>query len=113
MRDQRVLDMDGLDLLPAPDDRRRDRRGRYRGHGAARSIEEFVSGLSPRQELVRRWALMDVFRACARDCKWKRQVNRLLKELRLSEDAVIGLVDEANRLAGNIRREIHSAGLNV
>ncbi len=56
---------------------------------------------------------MDVFRACARDCKWKRQVNRLLKELRLSEDAVIGLVDEANRLAENIRREIRSAGLNV
>ncbi len=78
-----------------------------------RSAEEFVTGLSPRQELVRRWALMDVFASCTRDPRWRRRVNQLVQELQLSQDAVTELVHEANRLAETIRREIHGSGLNV
>ncbi len=78
-----------------------------------RSVEESLRGLAPCQELVRRWALMDVFASCACDKRWKRRISRLLKELRLGEAATTQLVHEANHLAETIRREIHRSGLTV
>ncbi len=78
-----------------------------------RSVEESLRGLAPCQELVRRWALMDVFASCACDKTWKRRISRLLRELQLSEAATAQLVHEANHLAETIRREIHRSGLTV
>jgi hypothetical protein len=58
-------------------------------------LEELLTGLSPRGELLRRWALMDVFEPCSADGRWKQRVKRLLAYLAFDADELTKALPEA------------------
>jgi hypothetical protein len=69
-------------------------------------LETFLRGLAPRQELVRRWALMALYRACSTDNGWQQRTRTLIDGLKLDESGLAELMKEADRVAATLRAEI-------
>lgn len=65
-------------------------------------LETLLVTLTPRQELVRRWAPMTVYRPCATDSMWKGRIRVLLDGLKLDEDGLTSALREANDLAAEL-----------
>ncbi len=65
-------------------------------------LEAFLTSLTPRQELVRRWALMSAYPVCTTDSMWKGRIRVLLEDLGLDEDGLASALREASDLAADL-----------
>ena len=67
-------------------------------------LEELLTGLSPRRELVARVALRGVFDQCRVDKRWKARIDELMAGM--SPDELAKVHEEAQTTAQRIRAEI-------
>jgi hypothetical protein len=75
-----------------------------------KELEEFLRTLPPRQELVRRWALGQLYPACQRDATWSLRVSESLAMLApYDEDELAALMIAAREVAAALRAELGHA----
>jgi hypothetical protein len=72
-----------------------------------RELEEFLRGLDPEQELIRRWALGQIYPVCGRDGRWQQRTSDLLAQLwPYDEDELAALLRASREVAESIRIEL-------
>jgi hypothetical protein len=71
-------------------------------------METMLTAMEPRDELVRRWAIMKVAPRYMLDGRWKRRVLQLVTMLRLNEAGVAAAMREADRVAEQLREDMAS-----
>jgi hypothetical protein len=74
-------------------------------------IERFLRSLEPQQELIRRWALGELYPVCQRDGCWHARTSELLAMLwPYDEDELASLMRASREVAAGLRREMEIAG---
>jgi hypothetical protein len=74
-------------------------------HARRAELEAFLVALAPREELIRRWALMSLYKPCMTDSTWRTRIRLLLDGLQLDEDGIAKALREANAVAAELTHD--------
>lgn len=69
-------------------------------------LEDFLTGLPPRKELLTRMAMREVYDHCRSDRRWHDRLNELMEGITPHE--MSDILDEADKLAERLRTETGS-----